>query len=59
MTAKAKPCPVCSHLERTTIERGLSMGQSPRSIRRRYAGLSRKAIQKHRDACLKPARDAA
>ncbi len=51
MKARAKDCPVCSHLERATIERALHLGKSPRSIRRRYAGLSRRAIQRHRDVC--------
>jgi hypothetical protein len=59
MKARAKTCPVCSHLDRATIERGLRIGQSPRSIRRRYAGLSRKAIQRHRDECLRPGEAAA
>ncbi len=60
MKARAKPCPVCSHLERSVVERGLAIGQSPRSIQRRYAGLTRKAIQRHRDKCLAmPAEDAA
>jgi hypothetical protein len=53
VTAKEKPCPVCSHLERGTIERGLQLGQSPRSLLRRYSGLSRKAVQRHRDRCLR------
>ena len=30
----------------------LRIGQAPRSIIRRYAGLSRKAVTRHRDACL-------
>jgi hypothetical protein len=62
MKAKGRPkeCKVCSHLERSVVERGLAIGQSPRSIQRRYAGLTRKAIQRHRDKCLaKPAEDAA
>ena len=48
-----KPCPVCAHLERATIDRALGIGQAPRSIRRRYAGLSRKGIQRHREMCLR------
>ena len=48
-----KTCPVCAHVERSTIDRALAIGQAPRSIVRRYAGLSRKAVQRHRDECLK------
>jgi hypothetical protein len=59
MKARAKDCPVCSHLERATIERALSLGQSPRSVRRRYSGLSRKAIQRHRGRCLRLGEEAA
>lgn len=47
-----KRCPACEHIERTTIDDALRIGQAPRSILRRYAGLSRKAVQKHRDRCL-------
>ncbi len=47
-----KPCPACSHPERKTINRALAIGQAPRSVRRRYAGLNRKALQMHRDQCL-------
>ena len=48
-----KACPACSHRERTTIDRALvEHGQAPRSVVRRYAGLSRKAVQGHRDRCL-------
>jgi len=53
MKGKAKLCPVCSHLERSVVDRGLAIGQSPRSIVRRYAGPSRCAVQRHRDKCLK------
>jgi hypothetical protein len=53
MKARAKACPVCEHLKWATIKRGLSIGQSPRSIRRRYSGLSREANQPHRDVCLR------
>ncbi len=59
MKAKAKPCPVCSHLERATVDKALATGQAPRSIRRRYSGLSRKAIQRHRDVCLRLGEEAA
>ena len=51
--ARAKPCPVCTHLDRGVIDRALGIGQTPRSIVRRYAGLSRRAVQRHRDECLK------
>ena len=55
MATKPKPCPACEHPERRTIDRALGIGQSPRSIIRRYAGLSRRDVQKHRDVCLKEA----
>jgi hypothetical protein len=45
---QGKPCPACEHVERATIDRALAIGQAPRSIVRRYAGLSRKAVQRHR-----------
>ncbi len=47
-----KPCKVCSHPERATVDNALRIGQAPRSIIRRYAGLSRRAVQRHRDGCL-------
>ncbi len=49
---QAKKCPACSHVERATIDGALGAGLSPRSLVRRYAGLSRKAVQRHRDTCL-------
>ena len=52
MTTKPKPCRVCEHVERAVVERGLAVGQSPRSIQRRYSDLRRKAIEHHRDVCL-------
>ena len=52
---KPKVCKVCEHVDRAVIERELGVGQSPRSIIRRYAGLSRRDVQKHRDVCLKAA----
>lgn len=54
-TRRATPtrsCRACGHIERATIDGALSVGMSPRSIVRRYAGLSRKAVQGHRDRCL-------
>jgi hypothetical protein len=54
-----KPCPACIHPERKTIDRALEIGQAPRSIVRRYAGLNRKALQKHGDECLRIEKDAA
>ena len=48
-----KTCKVCSHRERATIDNALRIGQAPRSIIRRYAGLSRRAVTWHRDECLK------
>ena len=52
MVTKRSVCKVCGHIERAVIERGLGVGQSPRSIRRRYHGLGRKDIERHRDRCL-------
>jgi hypothetical protein len=52
-TRRKPKCRVCEHLERTTIERRLGMGQSLRSIRRRYHGVSRLDIVRHRDLCMK------
>jgi hypothetical protein len=37
---------------RKTIDRGLEAGQEPRSVVRRYAGLDRKALTRHRDGYL-------
>ncbi len=49
----AKTCPACEHPERTTIDRALVRGQSPRNLARRYTpGLSRKVLRRHRDGCL-------
>jgi hypothetical protein len=45
-------CRVCAHPERKTIEQALRIGQAPRSIVRRSASLSRKAVAQHRDECL-------
>jgi hypothetical protein len=39
-------------------DRALKVGQAPRSVVRRYAGLNKKAFQKHRDGCLSAAADA-
>jgi hypothetical protein len=44
-----KPCPACTHPERHVIDGALTLGQAPRSVVKRYAGLSRKAVQRHRD----------
>ena len=38
-----------ANVKPTTINKALRIGMSPRSIVGRYAGLSRKALQKHRD----------
>jgi hypothetical protein len=38
-----------ANVKPTTIDRALGIGMSPRSIGRRYAGLSRKAVQSHCD----------
>lgn len=48
----AKRCKACGHPERATIDRALAVGQAPRSVVRRYSGISRREIQKHRDECL-------
>ena len=58
---KEKACPACEHIERATIDRALGIGQSARSIIRRYAGLTRRAVQRDHDECLKaePREDAA
>ena len=48
-----RACPACSHGQRATIDRALlEHGQAPRSIVRRYRGLSRRAVERHRDRCL-------
>ena len=52
MQRREKPCPACEHVERATIDNALRIGQAPRSVRRRYAGLNRKALTRHRDECL-------
>ncbi len=51
MLEKPRVCRVCEHPERAVVERALALGQAPRSIRRRYSDLTRRAIQKHRDTC--------
>jgi len=38
-----------ANVDPTAIDKALRIGMSPRSIVGRYAGLSRKALQKHRD----------
>jgi hypothetical protein len=54
METRLKPCRVCAHLEGGVIDRALlEHGQSPRNIIRRYAGLSRRDVARHRDVCLK------
>ncbi len=49
---ETSPCKACEHPERRTIDNALALGQSPRSIVRRYSGLARQAVQRHRDGCL-------
>ena len=51
-TMQRKACPACNHPERKTIDRALGIGQAPRSIVRRYSGLARRLVNKHRDECL-------
>jgi hypothetical protein len=45
----SKGCPACEHLERRVIDNALRIGQAPRSVVRRYAGLNRRALTRHRD----------
>lgn len=48
-----KGCKACEHPDRGVIDRALiKAGQSPRSIERRYSGISRREIQRHKDECL-------
>ncbi len=50
----AKPCKACSHPDREVIDRALlEVGQSPRSIVRRYRDVSRLEVRRHRDECLR------
>jgi hypothetical protein len=50
-------CPVCEHPEKPVADRALGVAQSsPRSIKRRYCDLSRKALARHRDVCLASSR---
>jgi hypothetical protein len=52
-----KHCPVCEHREKTVAHRALGVDQSsPRSIKRGYSDLGRKALARHRDACLSSSR---
>ncbi len=54
----AKTCKACSHPNRGVIDRALlGVGQSPRSIVRRYRDVSRLEVQRHRDTCLKERKD--
>jgi hypothetical protein len=46
-------CRICEHPERALVDRVLRVGQSPRSVARRYSDTSRKALTRHRDVCLK------
>jgi hypothetical protein len=43
--------------ERRTIDNALRGGQAPRSVVRRYSGLNRKALTRHRDNCLEMPRE--
>ena len=52
-----KHCPVCEHPEKPVADRALGVDQSsPRSIKRRYCDLSRKALARHRDVYLASSR---
>ncbi len=61
MLRKARPCRVCEHGERAKIDEGLQAGLAPRFMARRYSGLDRVKLARHRDRCLKaePREDAA
>jgi hypothetical protein len=48
----AKPCKACAHQEHNVVDRALTVGQAPRTVVRRYAGLNRKALTRPRDGCL-------
>ena len=48
-----KHCSVCEHPEKPVADRALGVDQSsPRSIKRGYSDLSRKALARQRDVCL-------
>ncbi len=48
----AKPCKACAHQEHNIVDRALTVGQAPRPVVRRYAGLNTKALTRHRDVRL-------
>jgi len=48
----AEPCKACGHQERNVVDRAFGAGQAPRPVVRRYAGLNRKALTRHRDVRL-------
>ena len=51
---KQRPCRVCAHGERSTIDEGLRAGLSPRWMARRYsAELNRVQLARHKEWCLK------
>jgi hypothetical protein len=53
---REKPCKVCEHAERVRIDKALVViGQSPNSLSRRYSNLTRRALTRHRDVCLRDA----
>jgi hypothetical protein len=50
---RAAACRVCENPERSLVDRAmLEYGQLPRSVMRRFAGISRRALQRHRAVCL-------
>ncbi len=53
---ETRPCKACEHHDRRVIDNALAIGQSPRSIVRRYSNLARRDVQKHRDECLRAKR---
>ncbi len=47
--SKPARCKVCEHPERGVIDHALNIGQSPRSLVRRYSDVNRKTLARHRD----------
>jgi hypothetical protein len=56
VAARPKPCKVCLDHEVRRINKALVViGQSPRNLARRYSGITRRDLTRHRDVCLKEA----
>lgn len=49
-----KSCPACAHFDCRTLDRLLGLGYSPRFISQRFIVLSRKAIKRHAEVCVRP-----